>query len=38
MLLEEYKYIAKERKLRRFINDNLDIFSNEKTSDKEESD
>lgn len=38
MFLEGSKYIFKEKKIRRFINDNLKISSDEKTSDKEDSD
>ena len=38
VFLEEFKYIIKEKKLHRFINDNLEISSNGNTSDKEDSD
>ena len=36
MLLEEFKYVVKEKKMSMFINDDIEISSDE--SDKEDSD
>ena len=36
MLLEEYRYVAKEKKTSKFIPDNIEISSND--SDRENSD